>query len=249
MSIRFRRSLLVAGVPLLAGLPLASSASAASSSPPVTVRVEGPTRTLLPARTVTAPTSGWVRKGGTPTGTCPADSAAGALRAATRGRWNGTFFKGLGIDVTTLLGMKLSFSRGSYWGFYVDGRVASRGICETKLVRGESLLFAPVPAKGRTPMPILVHAPRTVVAGRAFEVRAFVHVGAGSTTRPAAHPRVRWTIAGRTQGRRARLIESSSGRRGVLRLRLTGVASGRLMLVVSARGEIRSAAQAIRVVG
>jgi hypothetical protein len=248
MSIKFRRSVLVAGVPLLAGLSLASTAGAASSSPPVTVRVEGPTRTLLQTRIVTAPTSGSIRKGGTPAGTCPADSAAGALRAATHGRWNGTFYKGLGIDVTTILGLKLSFSRGSYWGFYVNGRLAARGICETNLARGESLLFAPVPAKGRTPMPILVRAPRTVAAGRAFDVRAFVHTATGRTTAPVAHPRVRWTIGGRTRRRQGKLIESSTGRRGVLRLRLSGVAPGRLTLIVSAPGEIRSAAQRIKVV-
>src|SRR5579875_2946682 len=107
-------------------------------------------------------------------------SAAGALSAATRGRWNGAYYKGLGIEVSTILGRTLSFSRGSYWGFYVDDHTAPKGICDTKLVKGESLLFAPVPAKGRAPMPIVVRAPRTVHAGRAFDVRAFVYTGSGS---------------------------------------------------------------------
>lgn len=260
---KLRRSLLLTGAPLAAGLSFAATALAAGSPPstalaagspppmalaagsppPVTVRVEGATRTLLATRTVTAPSSGTITKGGTPKGVCPADSAAGALGAATRGRWAGTYYKGLGIDVTTILGRRLDASR-AYWEFFVNDRPAQKGICDTTLRRGESLLFARVPTKGTAELPIVVRAPRTVMIGRPFLVRAFVYAGKGKETRPVTGARAHW----RAGGAHLRLTESRARRRGVLRFTIHSSASRRATLVVSAKGEIRSAAATIRIV-
>jgi len=250
MSMKLRRSLLAAGVPLTAGLALAGTALAADGAPRVTVRVEGRSATLLATRTVSAPASGSITKGRAPAGSCSADSAAGALSAATHGRWNGTYYTGLGIDVTTILGRTPAYDggKGSYWELFVDDRAASKGICDIKPRRGESLLFAQVPAKGKPELPIVVTAPKTVTAGKAFDVRAFVYTGKGHATRPVSNPRVRWSVGARTRAGHPRLRESTTGRRGVLRFTVSGAGSATATLVVSARGEIRSAATRVRIV-
>jgi hypothetical protein len=245
---QLRRSLLpLAGAPLAVGLTLASTALAAGSAPAVTVRVEGATRTLLPASAVSTPTTGSITKGGTPSGTCPSDSAAGALAAATHGRWSGSYFTGLGIDVSTILGTTLSYSKGSYWGFYVNDRLAPKGICETKIVKGESLLFAPVPAKGQAPKPIVVTAPKTVRAGKPFDLRAFVYTGKGNATKPLSAWHEHWTSS-MMRGAQPKVTRSGTAPRGDLRLTVSGTTSGRLTFVVSAKGDIRSAATTIRIV-
>lgn len=253
---KLRRSLLLTGAPLAAGLTLAPAALAsgrapaargASRAPAVTVRVEGVTHTLLQTRSVSAPTAGSITRGGTPAGTCPADSAAGALNRATRGRWSGSYYQGLGIDVSTILGTTLSFAKGSYWGFYVNDRLAPRGICDTKLVRGESLLFAPVPANGPAPKPIVVRAPKTVTAGRPFDLRAFVYTGKGDATRQLAAWHARWTYRV-MHGARPTVRRFKTAAKGDLRFTVSGVKSTTLTLVVSAKGDIRSAATVIKVV-
>lgn len=245
MSSKLRRSLLATGVPLAAGLSFTGTALAAGAAAPVTVRVEGATRTLLQAKSVTAPTTGSITKGKTPAGTCPADSAAGALAVATHGRWNGTYYKGLGIDVTTILGTtpKYDNGKGSYWEFFLNNRAASKGVCDTSLKRGDSLLFAQVPAKGKPERPIVLTAPKTVTAGRSFNVKAFVYTGKGSATKPVvgAH------AALSSGGSHLKLTSSRSTRKGELRLTLTGASSGTATLVVSAKGEILSAATTIKV--
>jgi hypothetical protein len=244
---QLRRSLLLSAVPLAAGLTLASTALAAGSAPAVTVRVEGVTKTLLQTRTVSAPTTGSITKGGTPAGTCPADSAAGALNAATHGQWSGSYFKGLGIDVSTILGTELSFSKGSYWGFYVNDRLASKGICDTKIAQGESLLFAPVPAKGKAPKPIVVTAPKSVTAGKPFDLRAFVYTGKGNATAPLHSWHVNWTAA-MTHGAKPKVTQSKTAPQGDLRFTVSDVSSATLTFVVSAKHEIRSAAMTVKVV-
>ncbi len=244
---KLARSLLMTGAPVTAGLALATTVLAAGSAPPVTVRAEGATRTLLSTRTVAVPTSGSITKGGTPRGACPADSAAGALSAATHGHWNGTYYKGLGIEVTTILGRTLDPKR-AYWEFFVNDRAASKGICETKLRRGESLLFAPVPSKGKAEAPIVVRAPKTVTAGKPFDVRAFVYTGKGNATKPLNRARAVWSWSAVRQGAGPKLTESRTRRRDEMRFTFSGASSAHLTLVVSAKGEIRSAPIAIKVV-
>ncbi len=180
---KLTRCLTVAGAPAALTLALAGPAFAA---PSVSVRVEGLTKTLLETKTVTAPSTGSITKGGTPAGTCPDDTAAGALDVATHHDWGGTYSSGLGIEVNSILGTAYSYSHGSYWAFYVNNRYASSGVCDTALAPGESLLFAAVPAKGKTPVPLVIRAPKTATAGRPFTVRAVDYPGKGSATKPVS---------------------------------------------------------------
>jgi hypothetical protein len=240
--VKLRRSLIATGVPVALGLICAGQALASAAR--VTVRVEGAKRTLLQTTTVTPPNHGWIIKGGAPVGTCRADSAAGALNRASRGRWGGKYYTGLGVDIGTILGTRLSYSKGSYWGFYVNDRLSSTGVCDTKLTRGEALLFAPVPSRGETPLPIVVKAPRTVHAGRPFSVRTFVYKGRSSATKPVSA--VHFAVVQRG-GHTARFTSSQTSARGVTRLTPSG--KGELSFVASAKGDIRSAAMRIKVVG
>src|SRR5439155_1094799 len=74
-----------ATIAVFAVTPAAPLAAAGTN---VTVRVEGAKKTLLPA-TSASTHSGWITKAGTPTGKCPASSAAGALDVATSHNWGG----------------------------------------------------------------------------------------------------------------------------------------------------------------
>jgi hypothetical protein len=114
-------------------------ASAAGPGPTVTVQVKSLTKTLLKP-TGEHGEKGWITKGGTPKGKCSGRSAAGALDAATHGKWSGKYYASVGgIFVTSILGVK---PKGSdYWGFYVNGKVSSKGVCSVKLHAGEKLLF------------------------------------------------------------------------------------------------------------
>jgi Domain of unknown function (DUF4430) len=121
--------------------PASGAAAAASGTgPAVSVSVKSLTKTLL------APTSahgekGWITKGGTPHGKCSGNSAAGALDAATHGKWTGEYFKSVGgIFVTSILGVKPP-SKDDFWEVVVNGKPASTGICGVKLRAGEKLLF------------------------------------------------------------------------------------------------------------
>ena len=74
-------------------LVLVPSAALAASGTPVSVRIEGQSKTLLAAKTVLV-RSGSVTKNHAPRGACPAKSAAGALDAATHHRWSGSWSGG-----------------------------------------------------------------------------------------------------------------------------------------------------------
>jgi hypothetical protein len=106
--------------------------------PTVSVEVKSLTKTLL-RPTAARGRTGWITKGGTPRGKCPASSAAGALDSATHGRWGGKYFSGIGIFITSILGVKPPGR--DFWGIYVNGRFASAGICALRLHAGERLLF------------------------------------------------------------------------------------------------------------
>jgi hypothetical protein len=117
----------------------AGVASAGASGPSVTVEVKSLTKTLLKPSTAHGET-GWVTKGGTPKGKCSGNSAAGALDAATHGKWTGKYYASVGgVFVTSILGVK---PKGSdYWGFYVNGKSSTKGVCSVKLRSRQKLLF------------------------------------------------------------------------------------------------------------
>src|SRR6202044_2084200 len=149
-------------------------------------RVEGVSKTLLPAKSVTVPTSGSITKGGTPKGSCPATTAAGAFNVATRGNWSGTYSSGLGIEVTKILGETGIYSKGHYWEFFVNNHAASVGICDQKVSSGDQLLFANVPAKGAAEFPIVISAPAKATAGSSFQVKASYYPTKSNPPKPLA---------------------------------------------------------------
>jgi hypothetical protein len=128
----------VAGAVVALIVILAVGVAAAASGPTVTVQVKTLTKTLLRPTHVHGE-KGWIRKGRTPRGQCSGNSAAGALGAATHGKWTGKYYAGVGIFVTSILGVK---PRGKdYWEILVNNKVSSHGICDIKLHAGERLLF------------------------------------------------------------------------------------------------------------
>lgn len=113
-------------------------ALAASTGPSVTVLIKNGTKTLT--NSVVHGEKGWITKDKTPKGKCAGSSALGALDAATHGRWAGKYYASVGgVFVTSIDGVKPKGS--NYWGFYVNGKSSSTGVCSVKLHAGEKLLF------------------------------------------------------------------------------------------------------------
>jgi hypothetical protein len=166
----------------LAAFALAPAAALANGPVSVSVRIEGKSRTLLPATTVRTRT-GSITKGGTPAGACPADTAAGALDAATRHDWSGSYGT-YGLSVTSVLGESHPFTSPYYWSIFVNNRYASAGICGLKLKPGERLLFAAVSDKG-TAYPLVLSAPHHATTGHAFTAKVTYYAAHGSA-RPLA---------------------------------------------------------------
>jgi hypothetical protein len=124
-------------------LSLVAVANASEGAPAtVTVRVEGPSSTLLPPTTVTT-TAMPVIKDGNAEHSCPGTTAAGALQLATGGSWNGTWFSGFGYSVETIEGLSYPFTQPFFWSFWLDGKPASVGVCGAQLNAGDSILFFP----------------------------------------------------------------------------------------------------------
>jgi hypothetical protein len=223
--------LAAAGAPVAAAALFAAPAFAGAQTK-VAWRVEGVSKTLLPAKSVTVPTSGSITKGGTPKGTCPANSAAGAFDVATGGNWSGTYSSGLGIDVTKILGESGIYGKGHYWEFFVDNHAASVGICSQKVKSGDQLLFANVPAKGAPEFPIVISAPATATAGSSFQVKASYYPTKSNKAKPLAGV----SFTG---------VTGTTNAQGVATV--TATKAGKLSLVGSKHGEIRSAAATVAV--
>ncbi|MGN6870239.1 MAG: DUF4430 domain-containing protein [Solirubrobacteraceae bacterium] len=124
---------------LVMALAISGVAMAAGSGPAVSVQIKTLSKTLLHATGVHGEKSS-VTKGGTPKGKCPGASAAGALDAATHGKWTGKYSASLhDIFITSILGVKPPGN--DFWEIVVNGKPASTGACEVKLHAGERLLF------------------------------------------------------------------------------------------------------------
>jgi hypothetical protein len=219
---------LLAGATLASALTFATSAQAARG-PSVTVRIEGAKRSLLAPKAVSLP-SGFITKGGTPHGACPGSSAAGALDAATRGRWTGKWYASVsGIFVTSILGEKPP-ATADYWEVFRNNVPTQLGVCALKLRRGDQLLFAD---SNGGQNPTAVKAPKTVRAGRRFTVTVVYYDTKG---KPKALFDARLSAGGHTY---------TSNRRGKVTLKATR--AGRLTLSATRRGFIRSAPAPIKV--
>ena len=134
-----RKTLVALAGALVIALASWSTALAAGTGPAVSVQIKSLTKTLLRPSTVHGE-KGWITKGGTPHGKCSGSSAAGALDAATHGKWTGKYYASVpGIFVTSILGVKPTGSH--FWSVFVNGKSSSAGICDIKLRAGERMLF------------------------------------------------------------------------------------------------------------
>lgn len=179
-----RKHILALGGATALSLVLWSTGVAAAAGPGVTVRVEGIKRTLL-APTAVHVRSGSITRFGAPAGACPAASGAGALDAATRHHWVGSWSTSFNdYEITSVLGESHSFTSKDFWEIFVNNVAASAGACSTKLHSGEQLLFAAVPQKG-TEFPIAIKAPASATVGHTFTVTV-VSFNAKGKSKPLA---------------------------------------------------------------
>ena len=96
-----------------------ASPVALGAGTPVTVRVEGKTRTLLQAKSIHTG-GGFITRNGAPSGACSANSGAGALDVATKHRWAGSWSTSFNdFLISKILGDTESSSK-FYWGIWVN---------------------------------------------------------------------------------------------------------------------------------
>jgi uncharacterized low-complexity protein len=133
------RNLVVALVGALTiAMAVAGGAFAASAGPAVKVQIKTTSKTLKTA-TVHGQT-GWITKAGAPKGKCSGKSGAGALNAATHGKWTAKWYgKYTDYLVGSILGVK---PKGNdFWELLVNGKPASSGMCHVKLKAHETIVF------------------------------------------------------------------------------------------------------------
>ncbi|HEY6398386.1 MAG TPA: DUF4430 domain-containing protein, partial [Solirubrobacteraceae bacterium] len=217
----------------LVSFPSAVAVAASGSGTMVSVRVEGKMRTLLGAKNVTTQ-SGWITKGGAPTGACSASSAAGALDLATRHRWSGTFSTQFqNYFITKVLG-ESETSKKSFWAIFVNNVSATVGICGIQLHSRDKLLFAAVSPTSKRPVsyPTAIHGPSTVTVGNSFRIQV-VYFDAAGKARPLAHARV--------SGSGVSLVTNAHGSASI-----KATKSGTLSLRTSPPGYVRSPALTVQ---
>ncbi|HEX3835303.1 MAG TPA: hypothetical protein VHW04_25190 [Solirubrobacteraceae bacterium] len=214
-----------------ASLALAVAPGVAQAGQKVSVRIEGAQRTLQAARTVQTPT-GFITKFGAPAGVCPGASAAGALNAATNGRWKAKFYSSFNdYLIGSVLGESPNTKTG-YWGIWVNNRYATTGACEIKLKPADRILFA-VDSVKKHEHPLGIIAPAKATAGKPFTLKVVSYTDKGKAT-PLAGAHVR--------GGGLNLV---SGRRGTVPV--TAGAAIKLTYTATDAGYIRSAATTVKV--
>lgn len=207
---------------------VAPAAALGSASSTVSVRIEGPAKTLVNDKSVKLH-AGSVTKGGTPTGVCPALSAAGALGAATHGQWTGKYFASVpGIFITTILGIKAPTST-QFWTVFVDNRSSASGICQVKPHRGEQIMFA---LTDGSQFPLVLKAPVQARISSHITVNVgyyFTDLKSGHTT--FRHPKgIHVTAKG---------VDAVTDSRGNARVNI--VKAGALVLRADGKGFVRAA--------
>ena len=90
----------------------------------------------------------------------------------------------LGLELVSLFGERYPFTSTHYWGFWVNNKYASAGICSQTLRKGDQLLFAPAPDKGNV-FPTAIRVPKTARARHAFKLQVVYYNLAGKP-RPLA---------------------------------------------------------------
>jgi len=211
----------------------AGAANASAGSAAITVRVEGPSSTLLPASVVSL-TGAKVSKNGVAADSCAGTSAAGALQAATHGDWNGTWSESYrSYFLTSIEGLRFPASGATYWAFWVNDAPSAEGICSYKPKPGDSLLFFP-DCYGKSCPPnggvLGLKAPAVAVVGTPFTVS----VTAYSDAKGAPSKAVGATVS-------AGAVTAKTGPAGTATLKLAR--AGTLTLEVTAPHAVRDEAR------
>jgi hypothetical protein len=159
-------------------------AAVAGTPATVTVRVEGAATTVLAPTQVTTTTVPMEKEGHS----CSGTSAAGALQLATTGNWSGHWYEEGGFFVETIGSESFVKSPSGYWSFWLDNKAATKGICESELEPGDSILFFPecfgeCPAP---PNPLGIEAPAVAEVGEAVTVTVASYANANGAKSPAS---------------------------------------------------------------
>lgn len=226
-----KKFLALSGAVLASLLVLAPAAGASHDPAPVTIRIEGKTKTLL-ASTDVKTHSGSITVGGAPKGACPAKSAQGALDVATDHKWSGKWYgKYDEYEIFTILGDHESGTK-YFWEIFVNNVAATAGACEIKLKPGDRLLFAAVSVKG-VAYPTALIAPSHAVANQPFKVKV-VYYNAKGKAKPLAGAVV--SVKGHS---------AKTGSNGTITL--TGDSAGTYSISESKSGYVRAAPVTVHV--
>lgn len=218
---------------ILGGVAIAASAvslgpapaALASGLPRVGVRVEGKSRTLLRNKVV-KPNGKRVRRHGH---SCAGNTLLDPFNLATKGRWSGPWYSGLGFEPTRILGETDSFTKtGSWYELFVNYKAANSGLCGLKIRRGQHVLLAAVPAAGSPEYPTRIVAPKTATAGVPFTVSVVLYDANGKP-----HALKGATVTGGA-------LKATTNAKGQATIDTTHI--GRVVLRASKPGEIRSEA-------
>jgi hypothetical protein len=210
---------------------LVPSAALAAAGTKVTVRIEGTNKTLLASRAVQTH-GGWITKDGTPRGSCPATSAAGALDVATHHNWSGKYDSSLGgLEIFSIFGERHTFSSPYFWEIFVNNRPGT-GACAQKLHRGDQLLFAAVSQKGIA-YPTAIRSPSHATVGHRFTVKV-VWFNAKGIAKPLDNAVV--SVHGKSVRTKSRGI-----------VQITWGSPGTIVLRAARRGYVRAAPVRVRV--
>jgi hypothetical protein len=243
-----RRTAIASAVAIFAGAlalmaGLGTTSVAAGRAPKVKVRIEGARHTLLRTHVVRVPRRGSITKGGAPRGACPANTAAGVLTRATKGRWSGSFSSQYqNYLITTILG-DTENTKHSYWEILVNHAPASAGVCQLHLRRGDQIVFAAVPLAGKGQELATRAGRRRHRAGRPFRVRVVAYNAKG---RARALAGATVTAVLKRHRRRIGATRVKTNRRGIARLRARH--AGRLKVHAAKAGDVRAAPVTVRVV-
>jgi hypothetical protein len=164
---------------------LVAPAALAGAPATVTVRVLGPApnyAALTPLTQVTTTIAPVTKEGGS----CSGTNAIGALNLATKENWGGKF-EGNEWFVTDIDGS--TFEGPAYWGFWVDNRYATKGLCGQGLESGTQLLLYPeelpltcyeVPrGPCEAPKVLSIEAPATAEVGQPVTVTVLAYPNLG----------------------------------------------------------------------
>jgi hypothetical protein len=203
----------------------------AASGAKVAVRIEGAKTTLLGPTTVRTH-GGSITRAGTPKGTCPATSAAGALDVATHHKWGGTYDKSFGLEITSILGEKHTFSSGAFWEIFLNNKQAQVGACGLTLHDGDQLVYAASSTKKLEHL-IAIKSPTSATAGKPFNVKV-QWLNAKGVGKPLAKAHV-------SIGSESVLTNS----RGIVSVKVAN--PGTVVLHAQRKGYIRAAPVSVRV--